>query len=40
VTSVQFRGESTTPGLPWTVQDISIWSREAPAAQVAMNVPH
>jgi hypothetical protein len=31
VASVQFRGESATPGLPWMVQDIAIWSREPPA---------
>jgi hypothetical protein len=31
VTSVQFRGESATPGLPCMVQDVAIWSREPPA---------
>jgi hypothetical protein len=40
ISSVHFRGESATPGLPWMVQDISIWSREAPAAQAPAGVPY
>ncbi|HEY7065842.1 MAG TPA: hypothetical protein VII06_30485 [Chloroflexota bacterium] len=39
VSSVQFRGESATPGLPWMVQDISIWSREVPAAVEQSGLP-
>jgi len=35
VWSVRFRGKSATPGLPWMVQDISVWSREPPAQNSA-----
>jgi hypothetical protein len=31
VQTVHFRAQSATPGLPWMVQDASIWSREPPA---------